>query len=562
MCPTLRFIILFFILCVGFFIVFDYDVPPFVHTVDVSFVSEPWVNTNSDTRDLTRIDIQVSDFTLPFAYADFSISESSWINTNSSTSAISQLDIVTTDLTTITIHPHGSCIAVDCNNDWGEHIGDKSGNLAVVIINQENVLRYIILRVNGDTLTVETTFVFLDRSAPDETVTETFSPSTSGPKAPSPPQSLESFYIESQAIIALSWKEPATKDSPIDKYEIWRDDGVSRSQYLGSTDGNTLQFIDQNNLTSGVFYTYLVYAVNDDGKSNPSNPTLILITVPLEPHPPELSASASKSQIELTWNILEDPKIPPVTQYVIERKNQTEPYTEYAKTTESSYIDEGLESATSYSYRVYAINNVGSSEYSNEVTVTTTSDLIMSCKESDGHFFVTIDGWIENYKRGEKLSISNYTRGIDPNTNTGKFNNASIDLGEVSSFPITEFPVYAMYNGEKIGSAQCVGILESPTCEQGTKLVNGICQELTCEQGTKLVNGICQELEPSAKTDDTIILIIMVIIAVGATIAALTLAGKIPGIGNNSTKSIPKSVKDDPSNLIRIDIEIRTGLEE
>ena len=501
---------------------------------------------------------------IPLAHADFS---GSWINDAPDIGSIERLEIEITD-SRITVHPWEFCVTDDCDSDWEIHSGDRSGNLGVVVIDQGSVIRYMVLILDDDnTLRVETTSVFLDFpliETTTRTVLDILSPlSIPSSNAPSPPRSLTCDYAELQSLTILTWEEPTTKDSPITKYEIERNDGTSGFEYLDFVTGDSpLTYIDENDVEPGVPYTYTVNAVNSDGISNPSEECTFIIHIPLEPNPPTLSASESKSQVELTWEILEDPRTPPVTNYTIERKNQTESYEFHDKTPELFYVDDNLNSATTYSYKVYATNSVGPSDYSNEVTVTTTSDLILSCQESDGHFFVTIDGWIENYDRGHVLSLSNYDQGIIPSTDKGRFNNVDVDMGEVSSFATNEFTVDAMYNEEKVGSAECVrAVLEPPVCESGTTLVNGICQKITCESGTTLVNGICQIDDPESTNginNLTILIVSIVVASIGVSVALAL--GKIPGIGNNNI--IYKLFHNDTSNLIRVDIEIRTGIEE
>jgi len=78
-----------------------------------------------------------------------------------------------------------------------------------------------------------------------------------------------------------------------------------------------------------------------------------------------VASTASETSIILTWiTPLDDEDVPPVTGYKIEYKTGTNAFSTLVADTKSpntSFLHEGLETDETYTYRVYAINSVGTS---------------------------------------------------------------------------------------------------------------------------------------------------------------------------------------------------------
>src|SRR5438445_12880534 len=123
-------------------------------------------------------------------------------------------------------------------------------------------------------------------------------------------------------------------------------------------------------------YTYRVSPINTDGTSPPSR-TASATTLAVAPSSPTgLSATAvSSSQIGLTWTAPADNGGSAITGYKVERSTDggSTWSTLVANTgsTARTYSDTGLAHTTTYTYRVSALNSVGTSFTSNSATATT-----------------------------------------------------------------------------------------------------------------------------------------------------------------------------------------------
>ncbi len=209
---------------------------------------------------------------------------------------------------------------------------------------------------------------------------DTFTVSSGGTATISqPPTNLVASSI-SPSQINLSWSAPSDNGgSVITGYAIDRstDGGTTWSTIVSNT-GSIETTYSNTGLSSNTSYTYRVSAINGIGTSSPSNTasatTGTQTTAPSSPTGLVASASSS-SQINLSWTAPSNNGGSTITGYKIERStNGGTTWSTIVPNTGSSsttYSDTGLASSTTYTYRVSAINAIGTSSPSNIVSATT-----------------------------------------------------------------------------------------------------------------------------------------------------------------------------------------------
>src|SRR5207245_2405558 len=152
-------------------------------------------------------------------------------------------------------------------------------------------------------------------------------------------------------------------------------DGGSTWSTLVANTGITGTTYSDTGLARTTTYTYRVSAINSVGTSSPSNTASATTSVVSSP-PSGLAATAvSSSQINLSWPAPADNGGSAITGYMIERSaNGGSTWSTIASnsgSTATTYSDIGLAAGTAYTYRVSAINSVGSSLPSNNASATT-----------------------------------------------------------------------------------------------------------------------------------------------------------------------------------------------
>jgi subtilisin family serine protease len=169
--------------------------------------------------------------------------------------------------------------------------------------------------------------------------------------------------------ITLSWTAPAANGSPITAYNIYR--GVPNGAALPflTSVGNVTTFTDTSP-ANGTSYTYQVSAVNGAGEGPRSNRSAA--TAASAPSAPGLvSATASGQSVDLTWTAPADDGGSAVTGYRIYRSTTRGAEVPVATTgTGTSFTDTSTAYGSTYYYEVTAVNAVGESARSNELSVT------------------------------------------------------------------------------------------------------------------------------------------------------------------------------------------------
>ena len=211
------------------------------------------------------------------------------------------------------------------------------------------------------------------------TLTAYFSTGSTSATAPQPPTSLVATAA-STSQINLSWTAPSNNGgSAITGYKIERsmDTGSTWSTLVSNT-GSTSTTYSNTGLSPNTTYTYRVSAINSIGTGSPSNvSTATTSTQILPPQPPTglTATTVSSSQINLSWSAPADNGGSPVTGYKIERSvdagSTWSTVVANTSSTSTAFSDMGLAANTSYTYRVSAINSVGTSSPSNTASATT-----------------------------------------------------------------------------------------------------------------------------------------------------------------------------------------------
>ncbi len=198
------------------------------------------------------------------------------------------------------------------------------------------------------------------------------------PTIPQPPTNLSATSISSSQI-NLSWSAPSNNGgSPITGYQIERstDSGSTWSVLVPNTGSVSTTYSDTG-LVASTTYTYRVSTINSVGASSPSNTASATTGVQtFVPQPPTglTASSVSSSTINLSWNSPGNDGGSPITGYQIERSTNGGTWstiTSNTGSTSTTYTDNGLLPLMTYTYRVSAINSVGTSSPSNTASSTT-----------------------------------------------------------------------------------------------------------------------------------------------------------------------------------------------
>ncbi len=205
---------------------------------------------------------------------------------------------------------------------------------------------------------------------------------SSSATAPQAPTGLTTTATSSSQI-NLFWTAPANNGgSAITGYKIARstDAGTTWSTLVANTVSSSTTY-SNTGLAASAAYTYRVSAINAIGTSPVSNTasatTLSGTTSTVPQAPTGLTAAAvSSSQINLSW-VAPNNGGSAITGYEIDRSTDGGSTwgTLVANTASASttYSNTGLATSTSYTYRVSAINSVGTSSASSTASATTST---------------------------------------------------------------------------------------------------------------------------------------------------------------------------------------------
>ena len=184
---------------------------------------------------------------------------------------------------------------------------------------------------------------------------------------PTAPQNLQATAGDGK--VTLSWDAPSDDGGRVDKYNIYRGLSPKMETYITSVNGTITTYINSY-VTNGLTYYYYVTAVNDAGESEGSNE---VHATPLgKPSPPQqLTATGGDGYVQLNWNIPKDDGGAPIIEYKIYRGTKAGNETLIATVDNSTttYNDTSVKNGVRYYYYVTAVNEIGESDRSNEVSV-------------------------------------------------------------------------------------------------------------------------------------------------------------------------------------------------
>ena len=184
---------------------------------------------------------------------------------------------------------------------------------------------------------------------------------------PSAPQNL--VANGGVGFVNLTWDAPLNDGgTAITEYRIYRGNSSGNETLYATVDGNTLYYNDTN-VSKGVDYYYYVTAVNSVGESNASNEaSTVVLGVPDAPE--NLTAQAGVYYVYLHWNAPANTGGTSITEYRIYRGTAAGNETLLATVTGSInyYNDTSVDGGITYYYYVTAVNSVGESVASAEIS--------------------------------------------------------------------------------------------------------------------------------------------------------------------------------------------------
>ncbi len=171
------------------------------------------------------------------------------------------------------------------------------------------------------------------------------------------------------AQVALAWSAPpSTGGDPITGYNIYRGTSSGSETFLTSTN-TTATTYRSTGLTNGTTYYFEVTAVTLAGEGSLSNEASATPAT-LPGAPTALTATASDSEVDLSWTAPTNNGGEPVTSYNIYQGTSSggETLLQNTGTSATTFTSTGLTNGTTYYFKVTAVSGAGEGPVSNEVS--------------------------------------------------------------------------------------------------------------------------------------------------------------------------------------------------
>ena len=324
------------------------------------------------------------------------------------------------------------------SNETGFSIEQSTsgGAYAVVATVGANVTSYV-----NTGLSASTTYTYRVRAS-NTGGYSAYSPTTSGttfvpvPATPGNPVAI----ANSSSQITLTWVDASSNETG---FSIERSPGGGAYVVAGTVGANVTSFVDTG-LSGSTTYTYRLRASNVGGFSAYSATVFAttLVPVPATPSSPIATANSS-SQITLSWVDASSNE----TGFSIERSTGGA----YAvvgtvSANVTSYINTGLNSSTTYTYRVRASNTGGYSAYSTTTSATTPAVPIPTAPSGltatvDSSSKVTLK-WSDNANNESNYYVERSVNGAaysvvaTLSANTTTYANSSLSSGTTYAFRV------------------------------------------------------------------------------------------------------------------------------
>ena len=222
---------------------------------------------------------------------------------------------------------------------------------------------------------------------------------TGKPQSTTTPSGLTAEAVSAHQV-RLSWHAPSdTFGQAITGYEIYRVFPSNEvTVNIGQTNSTTRTFL-ADNLSTDKTYSFAVSAMLESGTSDESDiasatpnedatesslyeNTYTEVATNAPSSPTKLSATrTSSTEVNLSWNVPSNDGNSEITGYKIEYKRDSDSFTTLTsdtKSTSTSYRHADVSPDSRYTYKVYAINDKGTSTASNQSTAFVMPDISIS----------------------------------------------------------------------------------------------------------------------------------------------------------------------------------------